>query len=161
MTSQRRKLIICLAVPLLVGGLSAFLTRGGMEQFNMLNKPPLTPPAWVFPVVWTILYILMGIASYLVLASGKQDVLIRMAVAAYGVQLGFNFLWPVLFFNRMWYLFAFFWLIMLEILIILTSFLFSAVSRTAGMLMIPYVIWVAFAGYLNLAVWVLNRVPAV
>ena len=160
MAKRCRTFIVCLAVPLLVGGLSAFLTRGGTEQFSMLNKPPLTPPAWLFPVVWIILYILMGIASYLVLVSGEPDKIVRMALAVYALQLGFNFLWPVLFFNLGWYLFAFFWLLFLEFLILLAAFLFFSICPAAGRLMIPYVAWVAFAGYLNLAVWYLNRLPA-
>ena len=82
MKIQWKKLIICIAIPLLVGGLSALLTQSSMETFEMVNKPPLSPPGWLFPVVWTILYVLMGIASYLVLTSGKPD---DIALKAYGI----------------------------------------------------------------------------
>ena len=88
MKIQWKKLIICIAIPLLVGGLSALLTQSSMETFEMVNKPPLSPPGWLFPVVWTILYVLMGIASYLVLTSGKPD---DIALKAYGIQLAVNF----------------------------------------------------------------------
>ena len=71
MKQNRRQLFICVAIPLAVGGLSALLTRGSMDTFTTLNKPPLSPPGWLFPVVWTILFVLMGLASYLVLKSGK------------------------------------------------------------------------------------------
>ena len=148
-----KKLILCLAVPLGVGGLSAFVTRAGMEAFQMLNKPALTPPEWLFPVAWTLLYILMGLGSYLVLISERPD---RAALTVYGLQLAFNFLWSVFFFGLGWYLFAFFWLILLWILIFATMQLFRRSSRTAGWLMLPYLLWVAFAGYLNLSICLLN-----
>ena len=101
---QWKKLILCIAIPLAVGGVSALLTRGGMETFQALNKPPLAPPAWLFPVAWTVLYILMGIASYLVFTSGKPN---KLALALYGVQLIFNFFWPIIFFGLERYLFSF------------------------------------------------------
>ena len=85
-----------------------------METFEMVNKPPLSPPGWLFPVVWTILYVLMGIASYLVLTSGKPD---DIALKAYGIQLAVNFMWPILFFNLNLYLFSFIWLVALWLLV--------------------------------------------
>lgn len=145
-----------------VGGLSAFLTRGSMEAFNALNKPPLTPPGWLFPVVWTALFILMGIASYLVLTSGRthqtsaQASAVRKALTAYGIQLAVNFVWPILFFNAKLYFFAFLWLVLLWLLIWLTFVLFYRISKPAGWLLVPYLIWVAFAGYLNLSIYLLN-----
>lgn len=148
-----KKLILCLAVPLGVGGLSAFVTQAGMEAFQMLNKPTLTPPEWLFPLVWTVLYILMGLGSYLVLTSGKPG---RTALAVYGLQLVFNFLWSVFFFGLGWYLFSFFWLIFLWLLIFAAMLLFRKSSRTAGWLMLPYLLWVAFAGYLNFSIYLLN-----
>lgn len=148
-----KKLILCLAVPLGVGGLSAFVTQAGMEAFQMLNKPALTPPEWLFPLVWTVLYILMGLGSYLVLTSGKPD---RTALAVYGLQLAFNFLWSVFFFGLGWYLFSFFWLIFLWFLIFAAMLLFRKSSRAAGWLMLPYLLWVAFAGYLNFSIYLMN-----
>ena len=116
MKIQWKKLILCLAVPLAVGGLSALITGNSMQMFETLRKPPLSPPGWLFPVVWTILYILMGIASYLVLTSAKPN-RSRSALLVYGVQLFFNFFWPILFFSLKLYLSAFFWLVLLWLLI--------------------------------------------
>ncbi len=140
-------------IPLVVGGLSALLTRDGMGTFNSLNKPSLAPPGWLFPVAWTILYILMGIASYLVLTSGKPS---DKALTVYGVQLVFNFFWSIIFFNLELYLFAFIWLAILWILILATAYLFYGISKPAGYLMLPYLLWVTFAGYLNLSIYLLN-----
>ena len=153
MKIQWKRLILCIAIPLAVGGISALLTSSGMETFQALNKPPLSPPGWLFPVVWTLLYILMGIASYLVLTSGKPS---RSALTFYGLQLLFNFFWSIIFFNLARYLFAFVWLIALWILIFITTVLFYKISKPAGYLMIPYLLWVAFAGYLNLFIYLLN-----
>ncbi len=155
MKIQWKKLIICLVIPLAVGGVSALLTRESMETFELLNKPPLSPPGWLFPVVWTILYILMGIASYLILTSGRPY-RTRTALTVYGVQLFFNFFWSIIFFNLELYLFAFIWLVLLWLLILATTVLFYQISKPAGYLMLPYLLWVTFAGYLNLAIYLLN-----
>ena len=96
----------CIAIPLLVGTIAALLTGGGMEMFEMIEKPPLSPPGWLFPVVWTILYTLMGISSYLILTSGAAQKEIDKAISIYGYQLVVNFLWPTFFFNLEWYLFS-------------------------------------------------------
>ncbi len=148
-----KKLIINLAIPLAVGGLSALSTMGSMENFEALNQPPLSPPGWLFPVVWTVLFILMGIASYLVSVSGKQT---DVAYKFYALQLVFNFLWSIIFFNFENYLFAFVWLIALLVLIVITAVRFYRINKWAGYLFIPYLLWVIFAGYLNLAIYVLN-----
>ncbi len=150
---QWKKLIICLAIPLAVGGLSALLTRDSMETFESINKPSLSPPGWLFPIVWTILFILMGIASYLVITSGKPN---RAALTIYGVQLAFNFLWSIIFFNLGLYLFAFILLVMLWLLILINIILFCQISKPAGYLMLPYLLWVTFAGYLNFSIYLLN-----
>ena len=153
---QWKKLIACLTIPLAVGGFSALLTRNGMETFQMISKPPLSPPGWLFPVVWTILYILMGIASYLVLLPEKPDKGNRTALIVYGIQLFFNFLWSIIFFNWRQYLFAFVWLVLLWFFILATIVLFCRFSKTAGYLMLPYLLWVTFAGYLNYSIYLLN-----
>lgn len=156
MKIQWKPLILCIAVPLLVGGLSAILTQGGMEAFNRVNKPPLSPPNWLFPVVWTILFTLMGLASYLVLTADKPWLTIRTALIVYGAQLAVNFCWSIFFFNLGLYLFSFIWLLGLWLLIGATVILFYRVVKTAGYLLTPYLLWVAFAGYLNFAVYLLN-----
>ncbi|MDE7445775.1 MAG: tryptophan-rich sensory protein [Lachnospiraceae bacterium] len=153
MKIQWKNLITCLAIPLAVGSLSALLTQNSMETFNSITKPGLAPPGWLFPVVWTILYILMGIASYLVLTSGKPN---NYALTVYGIQLVFNFFWSIIFFNLELYLFAFIWLVLLWLLILKTTLLFYQISKPAGYLMVPYLLWVTFAGYLNLSIYLLN-----
>ena len=156
MVIKWKQLFLCVAIPLTVGGLSALLTRSGMEQFATLRQPPLSPPGWLFPVVWTLLYTLMGIASCIVLSSGKPRAAVRTALAVYGTQLIVNFFWSIIFFNMERYLFAFGWLLLLWVLILLTILLFRALSKTAARLMVPYLLWVTFAGYLNFGVWLLN-----
>ncbi len=150
---QWKKLLLCIALPLAVGGLAAALTGGSMAKFASLKQPPLSPPGWVFPVVWTVLYVLMGIASYLVLTSGRAD---RSAYWLYGLQLGFNFVWPLLFFRGELFWFAFVWLVVLWALVFATAVRFHEISAPAGWLFVPYVLWVTFAGYLNLSIAVLN-----
>lgn len=156
MSKKTKQFLICLAIPLLVGGLSALITRGGMDTFETINKPALSPPGWLFPVVWTVLFILMGIASYLVLVSGKPQMEINRALLIYGIQLIFNFFWSIFFFNFSLYLFSFIWLVLLWLLILATMVLFYRISKPAGYLMLPYLLWVTFAGYLNFQIYLLN-----
>lgn len=152
-----KQLALCAAIPLAVGGLSAFLTKDAMEGFSQLEQPPLSPPMWLFPVVWTVLYILMGIGSYLALNSdGRYRSEKAKALAVYGLQLAFNFLWTIFFFNCGWYLFAFAWLVALWGLILWTFLLFRRQSHAAGWTLLPYLAWVAFAGYLNFGIYLLN-----
>ena len=151
-----KALLVCLAIPLAVGGLSAFLTKDVMTTYQSLNQPPLSPPGWLFPIVWTVLFILMGIASYLVLTSQKPTTEIKSALTYYGVQLAVNFVWPILFFTMGRYLLSFFWLILLWVLILYVLILFCRIRKSAGLLLVPYLLWVTFAGYLNLSVYLLN-----
>ena len=150
-------LIACVLIPIAVGALSGFLTKDGMKQFETVQKPMLAPPNWVFPVVWTILFILMGVASYLVLVSNAPKKLINTSMTFYIIQLIFNFFWSIIFFNGDMYLFAFIWLVTLWILILITTVFFHRASKAASILMIPYLAWVGFAGYLNFAIYILNR----
>lgn len=151
-----KPLIVCLAIPLLVGGASAFLTKDSMKEFSMLNQPPLSPPMWVFPVVWTILFAMMGLASYLVYVSETRPREKRMALILYGLQLLVNFGWPLFFFRLNWWLFAFFWLLLLWVMILDMTARFYRLRPLAGVLLIPYLAWVAFAGYLNFGIYLLN-----
>ena len=146
--------IISILIPLAVGGLSAFISRGGMAGFDMIQKPPLTPPAIVFPIAWTILYVLMGIASYFVYISNSP--LKESALRVYGIQIVFNFFWSIFFFNLSAYLFSFFWLLVMWFLIIICTLLFYAIDKRSAYLMLPYLVWVTFAGYLNFGVYLLN-----
>jgi len=128
-----------------------------MAAFEQMNKPALSPPGIAFPIVWTILYILMGIASYLVLTSSADAALIHPAIIFYGLQLAVNFFWSIFFFRFEWYLFSFIWLLLLWGLILVCIVLFDRISKTAAWLMVPYLLWVTFAGYLNLSIYLLNR----
>lgn len=152
-----KPLIVSLAIPLAVGGLSSLLTHSSMDAFKQLRQPPLTPPDWVFPVVWSVLYILMGVASYLVYTANATPQVRYSALIAYGMTLVFNFVWPLLFFRLGMRLVAFFWLLMLLGLILLTASLFYGVRKAAGLCLAPYLLWTVFAGYLNFGVYWLNR----
>ncbi|WMI81442.1 TspO/MBR family protein [Anaerotignum sp. MB30-C6] len=138
-----------------VGGLSGFLNMGAMSQYQTLNQPPLAPPAWVFPVVWTILYILMGIGAAIVYCSDSPKR--KEALKTFFIQLVFNFCWSFFFFTLEWRFFAFVWLIVLLLLVLAMVKDFNEVSTVAARLQIPYVIWLCFAAYLNFGTWWLNR----
>ncbi len=156
MRIQWKKLIIALAIPLAVGGLSALLTNDAMQDFGALNQPPLSPPAWLFPVVWTLLYTLMGIASYRIWITVATYEKRKEALSLYAVQLFFNFFWSIIFFNLGEYLFAFVWLVLMWGFIWLTKQRFERIDKIAAYLLVPYLAWVAFAGYLNLGIFILN-----
>ena len=149
-------LILCIAIPLGVGAVSALLTKESMEIFENLNQPALSPPGWLFPVVWTVLYILMGISSYLILTSGEEPSKVQRAISVYGYQLAVNFLWPTFFFNFRWYFVAFLWLLFLIILVVVMIGRFYKLEKRAAYLNIPYLLWLIFAGYLNFSVYLLN-----
>lgn len=140
-----------------VGALAGLLTRHGMELYKtQIQKPPLSPPAILFPIVWAILYALMGIgAARIWLASKSRDRTLSLTI--YLLQLAFNFVWSLLFFNAEAFGLAFVWLAVLLVMILWMIVLFSKVERWAALLQIPYFLWVMFAGYLNYAVWILNR----
>lgn len=145
-----KTLAISILISLGAGILSAFLTGGTMRQYADMYHPPFSPPGWLFPIVWTILYILMGIAAWRVYESAGTDK--RLALSMYGNQLLVNIVWPQLFFQLKTYFLAFGWLLLLWLLIYLTMKLFTQLDKTAGLLLIPYLVWVTFAGYLNLAI---------
>ena len=151
-----KSLIVNLAIPLIVGGLSSILIRDGIEYYNKnVNQPSFAPPSFLFPIVWTILYLLMGISSYMIFES-KSD-LKEKSLIIYGIQLFFNFIWPLIFFNAQMYLFALIWLVALWILTIWMISLFSKVKPIAAYLQIPYILWLTFAVILNLNVYLLNK----
>ena len=155
MKIQFKKLVISLGLPLAVGFVSAFIS-GGMQNYQDLNQPPLAPPGWLFPIVWTALYLLMGYASYLVWTADTDPGVKRRALIMYAIQLFLNFLWSPIFFGLGWYLTAFFLLLLLWLAILITMRLFSNINERAGDLILPYLLWVTFAGYLNLGVYFLN-----
>ena len=154
MRSKIKTYVVSIAVALAVGGLSALLTGDSMEKYKALRQPALAPPGWVFPVVWTILFVLMGVGAAMVCLSSSSSK--KKPIAIYGLQLLVNFFWTILFFLLEARLFAFFWLLLLLGLAIWMAISFGRVNKTAGLLQIPYILWLLFAGYLNLAVYLLN-----
>lgn len=150
-----KKLIISILIALGVGGLSALITGGSMDIYKTLIKPPLAPPSILFPIVWSILYILMGISAYLVYDSG--DIETTDALKIYGIQLFLNFVWPILFFVFKARLISFIWILLLLAMVILMIIKFFKINKTSAYLQIPYLFWVLFASYLNLGFYLLNR----
>ena len=153
-TVNLRLLLISLALPILVGIAGALVTASGMDAFDFLIKPPLVPPAWAFSVVWTVLYIFMGVASYQVRISNaynKSD-----ALQYFYIQLALNFLWVVVFFRFGWLWVSVIVLMALIVAIALTVKNFGQASSTAARLMLPYLLWCLFALYLNIGYAVLN-----
>ena len=150
--------VISIALPLVIGGFSAFLTKDNMNIYSEINTPPLSPPSFLFPVVWTVLYVLMGVSSAFIWLnrSDNKDTADK-GLLIYAASLFFNFVWSLIFFNFRAYLFALVWLIVMLVLIILTVVNYKKVVPLAAYLQIPYILWTAFAGYLNFGVWVLNR----
>ena len=150
-----KKLLINLAIPLAVGGLST-LVSGGMGSYQDLRQPPLSPPGWVFPIVWTILYLAMGYAAYRVKTADAPPERVQKALLFYYIQLGLNFLWPVLFFGLDAYWLAFIELLALWVAVCVTMWKFYRIYERSGDLLLPYLLWVTFAAYLNLGVFLLN-----
>lgn len=140
-------------IPLLVGGIIGILISGSMD-YNELEKPFLAPPSIVFPIVWTILYILMGV-SYGILKS--NDLVDSKIDSIYYLQLIVNALWPIAFFILKWRLFAAFWIVLLAILVLIMIVRFYSKNKTASLLQIPYFLWTIFATYLNISIYLLNR----
>lgn len=145
--------IISIFIPIAVGSMSALLS-GNMSSYTTLNKPPLSPPGFVFPITWTILYILMGISSYIVYSSSSPNK--SKALLLYVIQLVFNFFWSIIFFRYSLYLIAFIWIIALICMIAIMIRQFYFVSHIAAYLQIPYLLWCLFAAYLNFFIFILN-----
>ena len=152
---------LAIAIPL-GGGLSiSLLTSNAMKQFNAMEKPQLAPPDWLFPIAWTVLYILMGVASYFIWHAGHQGKKAdkRIATASlvfYGLQLILNFAWTIIFFNLGWRWFAFGLIVAMWVLEVIILALARKISRGAFCCLIPYLLWTTFAAYLNLMIAILN-----
>jgi tryptophan-rich sensory protein len=150
--------VFTILIPLAVGALSGFLSSPGMKEYTATAvKPPLSPPDWLFPVVWSIIYILLGISLGIVL--NKKTVAKDakfITVAFFGLNLAINFLWSIWFFVFNLYTFSFIWILLLIASTIILAMAFYSSSKIAGLLQIPYVLWLIFAAYLNLAVSILN-----
>lgn len=152
--NNRSALVISILIPLAIGSLST-LVSGNRSMYFSINKPAFSPPAFVFPIVWTILYILMGISSYIIYESESPRK--SNALRTYAVQLLFNFFWSIIFFGLSQYFFAFLWLLALIILIAVMIYQFYKISPAAAYLQIPYFIWCLFAAYLNLMIYIMNK----
>lgn len=136
------------------GGILVGLLTSGREVYETLTKPPLSPPAILFPIVWSILYTLMAVSAALILSSqkGRDSGVIKL----YYIQLAVNFVWPFLFFNLGFLTLSFVWILLLIALVALMIYKFYGINKTAALLQLPYLIWLLFAAYLNLGFVVLN-----
>ncbi|MBR4910979.1 MAG: tryptophan-rich sensory protein [Clostridia bacterium] len=152
-----KRLIISLLIPLAAGGISAFITRGDMDLYETVERPPLSPPGIVFPIVWTVLYILMGVSLYLIWNNGDTYAEKSTAYILFGIQLFLNFIWSPVFFSARQYLPAFVILAVMWIAVLLMILEFGKIYRPAALLQIPYLVWLTIAGYLNMGVYLLNR----
>lgn len=156
------RIALAIAVPLGIGFIISLFTRDAMMKFAEFNQPPLSPPAWLFPVAWTILYILMGIASYLIWKKGYESRksadknLSRNALIIYAIQLVFNFAWTPLFFVLDQFWFAFVWLLVMWVMVLILIIKTRKISMPAFWMLLPYLIWCTFAAYLNCGIAILN-----
>lgn len=146
-----KKLAIYILIPLIFGTIIGLLTSSFSEYKNII-MPKFAPPGWVFPVVWSILYILMGISRYIVEINGNDT----DAVKVYNFQLFINLTWTFFFFTFKWYLFSFIWILLLLSMVSLMTYKFYKISKASGFLQIPYIIWIVFAAILNYATYMLN-----
>ena len=151
---QWGKLILSILIALSVGFLTSLLTKNNMHIYASLNKPPLAPAGMVFPIVWTVLYILMGVSAYMVLV--KNDTMKKGALVVYALQLAINFSWPLIFFNTELYFLALLILIILWLMVFVMIVAFLQVDPKAAWLQYPYLVWITYATYLNLGVVFLN-----
>ncbi|MBR6515159.1 MAG: tryptophan-rich sensory protein [Clostridia bacterium] len=149
-----KRLLISILISLGTGVVAGILTRGSVSDYAQLDKPAFAPPGWLFPVVWGVLYILMGISAYLIYESSCANRI--NALRIYGIQLAVNFLWPFIFFNLGLYVFAFVWILALWVLIIAMMISFYRCDKIAAYLQIPYFLWVTFATVLTYAVANMN-----
>ena len=150
--------IVSILLALGTGLLSSSLTNMNLDIYPQLAKPPLAPPSAVFPIVWTVLYILMGISAAMIyLGKSNSKIDVQNALSLYGASLIINFTWSIIFFGFQKYLFAFIWLIFLLFTIVRMLISFERLNKIAAYLQLPYIVWVIFAGYLNFAIYILNR----
>lgn len=152
-------MIIAILIPVAVGLFSAFLTGNDMKIYENMNHPFLAPPGWVFPVAWTVLYVVMGLASYLVYTSDAEGEVKRKALTLYACQLIMNFFWSTLFFTyaRLWI--SFIWIMVMWGLILICAIRFYRINSAAGLMMGVLLLWTTFAAYLNLACCIMSITP--
>lgn len=149
--------VISVLIALITGTLSAILTKGSMSLYEEIITPPIAPPSILFPIVWTALYVLMGIGAAMIYTDKAAPAQKKeKALRVYALSLFVNFTWSLIFFNLRAFFFAFLWLVLLFALIVATIVRYSKINKTAAYLQLPYLLWVAFAGYLTLAIYLLN-----
>lgn len=156
---SKKSYFIAILIPLAIGGFSYFLTKNNMNLYQEVTVPTLAPPAFLFPVIWTILYILMGLSSARIYLLSQNRTLAEPvfdALYVYGLQLFLNFTWSIFFFNMRAFLFAFLWILLLLAAILLMIVKFYKLERLAAYLQIPYLLWVSFATYLTFEILQLN-----
>ena len=151
------KLFISILIPLLVGAISGFFTTSGVNGwFALANKPWFNPPNWIFAPVWTTLYVLMGIALFLVWKSDADKSIKQTAIILFTLQLALNFFWSIIFFKLQQPGWAFVEIILMWLMILLTILWFGKINAAAAWLLVPYICWVSFASVLNYSIWKLN-----
>ena len=153
---NKKRLAISLLVPVVAGLISSLITRGDMDIYERIKKPALAPPGIVFPIAWTVLYILMGVSLYLVWNKRGLNPDKSKAFIFFGISLFLNFIWSPVFFSLESYAAAFVILVIMFIAVVLTVIEYSKIDGIAALLQIPYLLWLLFAGYLNLAIYYLN-----
>ncbi|MDO4976865.1 MAG: TspO/MBR family protein [Eubacteriales bacterium] len=146
--------VFLIILPLIIGMISAFLSSRGMSMYETMDKPPLSPPAWVFSAAWTILYLMMGLASYFIIISESYDK--HLAFDLYILQLAMNFCWSLIFFNWKMYMLACLWLIFMWVIVFICTYKFFLIDKRSGLLMVPYILWLTFALYLNMGAYLLS-----
>lgn len=152
-----KALLLNIFIPIILGGLVGYFIKGSIGTYEVLKKPIIAPPGIVFPIVWTILYFLMGLAAYRIYLKIKDGKGGNNAYFTYWIQLVFNYFWSFIFFTFKLYGISFIWIVILFILVVITFIKFFKIDKKAGVLLIPYLIWLIYAGILNFYIWILNE----
>ena len=146
-----KKLFICVLIPVLFGSIIGLFVN--TDSYDIIIKPVLSPPDWLFSIIWTVLYVLMGISSYFIYRDDGFD---SETFGVYKLQLFVNLMWPIIFFLFKFYLVSFVWILILDVLVIYMIIKFYKVNKIASYLQIPYFLWILFASYLSFGVYLLN-----
>lgn len=154
MKIQWKTLLLSIFLPLFIGFLSSNLISNNTLIYNSLVLPTFAPPSFLFPIIWTVLYILMGISFYFILTS--EHSMKKTSLILYGIQLFLNFIWSPIFFRQQMYGLAFLILVLLFIVVLLMTKHFFYISPLAGLLQVPYILWLIIAGYLNFMIFIFN-----
>lgn len=156
MSENTKRVLKTIIYSVIIILIAMFGSMNSKEYYNSLNLPPLAPPSWIFPVAWGVLYALMIVSACLIEVNVKDGMYKKDAISFYYTQLLVNAVWPYLFFVFKVPLFAFVWLILLLVLVVLTSLKFLRLLKVSGYMFIPYILWLLYAGYINLFTAILN-----